>query len=395
MGGGTAEPGRMLDELLGRAVRKGASDLHIEPKPEGAEVLFRLDGVLQKVDEIPHRLLRPLIVRLKAITGLQVHRTDVPQEGRLLLSLDGAKVTARVALIPTIHGEKAVIRFPVRRALELDELGMERGMFERLTRLLGEPQGTILLTGPANSGKTTTMYASLLYVHRRSGGTRSIYTIEDPVELDIGVASQVEVRPKVGLTFASALRTILRQDPEVIMVGEIRDPETAELAVRAGLTGHLVLSTVHARSAPGVFARLIDMGVRPYLVGSSVTAVIEQRLVRRVCRGCARPCEPTEEELSALGLTRGELPEGEFVKGMGCEACSGTGYSGRVGIFRMLEVTDRLRELIVSGAPTAEIEGAAREEGMGTLLQDGLLKVARGETTLAELSRVLGRWSGR
>lgn len=389
------EPGKVLDELLETALKSGASDLHIEPKTWGAEVRLRLDGVLQEVDRIPAELVRPLVVRLKALTGLQVHRTDIPQEGRLSLPLDGREFTVRVAVIPTIHGEKAVIRFPVQRALELHQLGMEQEMLRKFVELLEEPQGTILLTGPANSGKTTTMYAALLHIHKRSGGSKSIYTIEDPVELDIGVASQVEVRPKAGLTFASALRTILRQDPEVIMVGEIRDPETAELAVRAGLTGHLVLSTVHARSAPGVFARLLDMGVPPHLVGSSVTAVLEQRLVRGVCRRCARPCGPTEEELSALGLSRKDLPEGEYVKGEGCDACLGTGYSGRVGIFRMLVVTDALRELVVSRAATAEIERTARREEMASLLQDGLSKAARGETTLEELARVLGRWAGR
>ncbi len=383
------EASERIEQLIAHAHARRASDLHLEPKPDGAEVWMRVDGVMRKVDRIPHEEYRPLIVRLKALSGLQVHRTDIPQGGRMEASVNGNRLALRVTLLPSLHGEKAVIRFPVQRLFSLAELGMDEKTFERFVNLLCQPQGAILLTGPANSGKTTTMYAALIHIHQESGGTKSLYTIEDPVEQDIGVATQIEVKPHAGLTFASALRTVLRQDPEVIMVGEIRDPETAELAIRAGLTGHLVLSTVHARSASGVFARLTDMGVAPHLVSSSVVAVLEQRLVRKVCPHCARPCEPSTEEVRALGLD--ELPDGNYVKGEGCEVCDGTGYKGRTGIFSLLLVEDEIRKLVVSLAPTAEIERVAREEGMRTLLDDGLEKARRGVTTLSELKRVLGR----
>jgi len=354
----------IVDVILLQGIFHRASDIHFEPFKEAVRVRFRIDGVLLDVLELPISLHSRLVNRLKVVSKLTVFRRDLPQEGRIVAETDGRSVDLRVAAIPTIHGEKISVRIfdPTTGVLKIHELGMPDDLREKFIRAISQPQGTILVTGPSNSGKTTTLYASLLYLHETRRNLNNIITVEDPVEYDLKVVHQTQTNPAIGLTFARCLRTILRQDPEVIMIGEIRDPETAEIAIRAGLTGHLVLSTVHARSAAGVFARLMEMGVEPYLVASSVTGVLAERLVRKLCPRCRSTA--------------------------GCAECRFTGYNGRTGVFQWLPVNDLLRELILKRAPTNEIEAAAEQCGLGTMLNDGLRKVNQGITTREELQRV-------
>jgi type II secretory ATPase GspE/PulE/Tfp pilus assembly ATPase PilB-like protein len=296
-------------------------------------------------------------------------------------------VDVRVSMLPTLHGEKAVLRLfdPSRRLLDLDELGMSGAIRDRWRALLEQPQGLLLLTGPSNHGKTTTMYASLSHLHASRRDLSNLCTVEDPVEYDLRVINQTQVNNTAGLTFAAGLRTVLRQDPEVIMIGEIRDEETADIAVRAGLTGHLILSSVHAPSAAGVFARLVDLGVAPFLVSSSVSGVLAQRLVRRLCTECRQPAEPTPVQVRQLGL---EGVQGEWARPGGCERCGGTGYRGRTGVFQLVVVDEAVREAVVEGRTTGEID---RLIGSGSSLRcDALSKAAEGITSLDEIARVIG-----
>jgi type II secretory ATPase GspE/PulE/Tfp pilus assembly ATPase PilB-like protein len=381
------ETASVVDFLLLQAVHHQASDVHFDPFHTYLRVRFRMDGLLSDVAEIPVNLHPRVLARLKVLAKLASFRHDVPQEGRTVVETDGRTIDLRVSVLPTIHGEKAVVRlFDSSRAIfGLDELGMSEPTLARYADLIGRPQGTILLTGPANSGKTTTLYSTLshLYQHRRN--LSNIVTVEDPVEYDLQVISQTQINPALGLTFATGLRTVLRQDPEVIMVGEIRDAETAEIAVRAGLTGHLIFSTAHARSSAGVFARLVEMGVEPFLVASSITGVMEQRLVRRVCAGCAVEYRPDAETVGRAGMRASG--DARFLRGTGCGRCGGSGYSGRTGIFSLVVVDERIRELVMAKSPLAALEEAARRTGPG-LLAEGRDKVAAGVTTVDELLRV-------
>lgn len=377
----------LLDFILAQAAHHGASDVHLEPFPRDLRVRFRLDGRLLDVVEIPLLWLPRLFARLKILADLAIYRSDVPQEGRLAVRLPERTVDVRVTLLPTLHGEKAVLRLfdPARSLHTLEQLGMPGEVRARWEGLLARPQGMLLLTGPSNHGKTTTMYASLQHLHENRRDLSNLCTVEDPVEYDLKVINQTQVNNAAGLTFAAGLRTVLRQDPEVIMIGEIRDEETAEIAVRAGLTGHLILSTVHAPSAAGVFARLVDLGREPFLVASAVSGVLSQRLIRTLCPECRRPAAPTPGQQARYGI--GQV-KGDWAESAGCGACAGTGYRGRTGIFELLEANDAVRDAVMKGRTVPELDAAAgAAQGM---LRDALNKAAAGVTSLGEVDRVLG-----
>ncbi len=376
-----------LDFLLFQAALHGVSDVHLEPNVAGLQVRFRLDGALIDVAELPTLWQPRLMARLKVLAELEVYRSDLPQEGRFALRLSDRTVDCRTTLLPTLHGEKAVIRlFDSTRALrELGELGMAPDVLSAWMEMLDRPQGLLLLTGPSNHGKTTTLYASLRHLHSKRRDLSSLCTVEDPIEHDLRVINQTQVNAGVGLTFAQGLRTVLRQDPEVIMVGEIRDEETAEIAVRAGLTGHLILSSVHASSAAGVFPRLVDLGCPAFLVASSVAGVMAQRLVRLVCSECRIETALSDEARSRWNLT---ASAGLWVEGSGCHACGFTGYRGRTGLFELLAVDEALRQGVISGRSPVELSALA---GSGvSLAEHGLSLAKAGRTSLAELERVLG-----
>ena len=357
----------LADLLLTQAVLQRATDLHLAPGPEASTVSFRVDGCLREVVTLTPDLAGRVVARMKVRAGLQSYRRNLAQTGGSSLTVADRVVDLRFTSLPTLYGEKLTARLfdPAQALLDLEALGMEPALLADYRELLDQPQGTLLLTGPSGSGKTTTLYASLAYL-RTQDADRSLASVEEPVELALPGVDQTPVNRGVGLDFAAGLRTILRQDPQVIMVGEIRDAETANTAVQAGLTGHLVLSTVHAPSAAGVFARLTQLGVKPYLVASSVSAVLAQRLVRRVCPECQG-------------------------SGARCEACHEAGFYGRTGLFALLPVTPRLREAILACRPLGELEQIAEQDTHGSLWQAGQAKLAAGLTTEAEIARVLGR----
>lgn len=378
----------IADFLLVQAVLHEASDVHFDPYSDSVVVRFRLNGVLQDVAKLDGSIKKQLTSRLKVVSHLATFKKTVAQEGRAALKIGERTADFRFASIPTIHGEKIAVRVfdPAKSIFEIKEIGMTPDMEQTFQKLLIQPQGTILLTGPAGSGKTTTMYAALSYLREQKKNLSSIATVEDPVEYDLRVVNQTQVNNTTGLTFANALRTVLRQDPEVIMIGEIRDQETADIAVQAGLTGHLILSTVHARSAAGVLLRLSNLGVEPYLLASSVTAILSQRLVRTVCRNCAKDYTPTPEETANFSLSLSE----KFVMGTGCEKCAGTGYANRTAIFQLVQISDDMRDMILRRCSLTELEEQMQRENVKSLYQDGLEKARAGITTLEELTRVLG-----
>ena len=378
----------LVDFLLVQGVLHQASDVHFDPYSQDVVVRFRLDGVLQDVIRLDSGIKNRLTSRLKVLSRLATFKKSVAQEGRAALRIGDRTVDFRFSAIPTIHGEKIAARIfdPAKSIFAITDLGMTDRMLSSFEGMLMRPQGTILLTGPAGSGKTTTMYAAINYLRENKKNLASIATVEDPVEYDLQVVNQTQVNNTTGLTFANALRTVLRQDPEVIMIGEIRDRETADIAVQAGLTGHMILSTVHARSAEGVPLRLVDLGVEPYLLTSSLTAVISQRLVRAVCKSCAQPYEPTAEERERFALTGDE----SFVTGQGCESCGNTGYSGRTGIFHLVPISEAARDLMIRRCSITELEAQFQRDGVRSLLDDGLDKAKSGITTIEELTRVLG-----
>lgn len=378
----------LVDFILAQGVLHGASDVHFDPYSSAIVVRFRLDGVLYDVAVLDSAIRRRLSSRLKVVSKLATFKKSVAQEGRAALRIGDRTVDLRFSSLPTIHGEKVAVRVfdPAQMRFSLADLGMSSGMLNSLQKMLMSPQGTVLLTGPSGSGKTTTIYSSLKYLRENRKNLSSIATVEDPVEYDLQVVNQTQVNAASGLTFANALRTVLRQDPEVIMIGEIRDSETADIAIQAGLTGHMVLSTVHARSAAGVLLRLIDLGVEPYLLASSLSAVLSQRLVRKVCTNCAGQYVPTAEERERFGLKNDE----RFTIGTGCEHCAGTGYVGRIGVFQLLPISEQMRELVLRRSSLTELEKMVAEEHVQSLLDDGLAKARAGVTTIEELIRVLG-----
>ncbi|HFC97413.1 MAG TPA: type II/IV secretion system protein, partial [Thermosulfurimonas dismutans] len=380
----------LINLVLIRASRAGASDIHFDPGEREALVRLRLDGVLHEYRRFPMQLYPQVVARIKVMANLNVAEKLVPQDGRMRIRIGERELDIRVSVLPTIFGERVVLRLleQSNRLLTLGELGLSQEDHRKLERLARKPYGLVLATGPTGAGKSTTLYAMLLLV-RELYPHKNIITIEDPVEYQVSGIGQVQVHPKVGLTFAAGLRSILRQDPDVILVGEIRDAETAEIAVHAALTGHLVLSTLHTNDAPTAVTRLVDMGIEPYLIASSLEGVIAQRLVRRICPHCREPYRPSPEELKALGLP--EKSEIELYRGKGCEECLGTGYKGRIGIFEVLELDERLKNLILTTPNATEIRNEALKRNFKTLRQDALEKVLAGLTTSSELLAVTER----
>ena len=374
---------RLLNALLKQALKERASDIHVEPFEKELEVRIRVDGVLKKILAPPKIIQDALISRVKIMASLDIAERRLPQDGRIRLLIGGRDIDIRVSLIPTIHGERVVMRILDRKSgsIGLGDLGMDGGLEGRFEELLARQNGIILVTGPTGSGKTTTLYAALKRIYSEE---KNIVTIEDPVEYELSGIGQIQINPRIGLTFASGLRSILRQDPDVIMVGEIRDLETAQIAIQASLTGHLVLSTLHTNDAASAITRLIDIGVEPFLVASSLAGVLAQRLVRRNCSYCGRPLGTVPDEVAALMRPGGK----SAMKGMGCPKCAGTGYLGRAGIFEFLLIGPEERRLITERADAKSIASQAMGGRMRSLREDGLRKVADGLTTPEEVLRV-------
>lgn len=378
---------RAVNRLIAEAVEAGASDIHIEPADDRVVVRFRVDGVLVAQPSLPPAMRAALVSRIKVMAGLNIAERRLPQDGRLRIAIRGNEVDLRVATAPSMHGETAVMRILDRASLALDfpGLGFTPSLEAQLRKVLARPHGIVLVTGPTGSGKTTTLYAALEALNT---GARKILTIEDPIEYRLPGIVQMQVNAGIGLSFASALRSFLRQDPDVMMVGEVRDLETAQIAVQAALTGHTILATLHTNTAIGAVARLADMAVEPFLLGATLNAVVAQRLVRRLCAACHVPYQPGVRELAALGLAPDDATR-KLHAAAGCAQCRHTGYAGRIALVELLVVTDAVAGLIVQRAePRAIAEQAAREGALATLRADGIAKVLAGDTTVAEVLRV-------
>jgi general secretion pathway protein E len=384
---------RLVNSLLFRAVKQKASDIHVEPFERDVKIRFRINGILYDVLSPPKRAQNAIISRVKVMSQLNIAEKRMPQDGRIRIKIAGKDVDIRVSTIPTSHGESVVMRLLDASSvlLDLDSLGFSRSNLDFFKELLGHHNGIILVTGPTGSGKTTTLYSALT---RLNTDEVKIITVEDPVEYQLHGVNQMQVNPKIDLTFASGLRAFLRQDPDIIMVGEVRDKETAEVAIQASLTGHLVLSTLHTNDAPSSITRLVDMGVEPFLVASSVLGIIAQRLVRSVCRDCARKYTPEAEELAMIGLKPEDLKGRQIMRAVGCPVCMETGYAGRAGIHEILRVTDAVRVELMKGSDATTIKKVAVAEGMSTLRQDAAMKVLTGLTTVEEVLRVTQEDSG-
>ncbi|HWG94771.1 MAG TPA: ATPase, T2SS/T4P/T4SS family, partial [Mycobacteriales bacterium] len=377
---------RLVDVVLADAVRARASDVHVEPQAGELRIRYRVDGLLRDVMTVPRNATSATVSRIKIVSGLDIAERRRPQDGRAKLTVDGMTVEARVSTLPTLHGEKVVIRLLPRAdgVPMLGRTGLTAPQLELVSNALVQAQGLVLITGPTGSGKTNTLYAGIQQV---STPDRNIVTLEDPVEIQVPGITQVQVSERQGLTFARGLRSILRQDPDIVLVGEVRDAETAELALKASLTGHLVLTTLHTNDAVAAVTRLVDMGVEPFLVASSLTLVVAQRLVRRPCASCAAPYVPSPRTLALLGLTERDIAEARPQRGKGCAECAGTGYRGRLGVFEVLPVTAALRQVLLSTPTEAAIGAAARANGMLTLRASALAAAHRGETTYEEVLR--------
>jgi type IV pilus assembly protein PilB len=380
---GDASAPATVEVLLERAVRAGASDIHLEPGSEGMRIRFRQDGLLRDAGVVPESEVSAVLTRLKVMAQLDIAEHRAPQDGRTEAAVAGRRLDVRVSVLPTIHGEKVVLRLldPSQLVRDAAALGMGAGVARALAEVLGRPSGMLFVSGPTGSGKTTTLMASLAMLNDRS---RNLVTLEDPVEYRLPGANQVSVNPRAGLGFADGLRAVLRQDPDVILVGEVRDGETAAMAVRAALTGHFVLSSIHTRSAAATPARLVDMGVEPYLVASALVGIVAQRLVRRICTSCRSLRPVTPEEAERLLVAR----DAKVATAVGCAACGHTGYRGRIGLFECLKLSEPLADLVARRRPTAEILAQARREGFRPLVEDGWEKVRAGLTTPEEVSRV-------
>jgi general secretion pathway protein E len=376
---------RLVHDLITRAVEAHASDIHIEPRESNLRVRYRLDGVLHTVENLPLAMRAAVTSRIKIMAHLNIAERRLPQDGRIKATVRGKEIDLRVSTMPTMSGESVVLRILDRSSVQLDfaALGFAGASHEAFSRLLAEPNGIILVTGPTGSGKTTTLYTALNALNRTES---KLFTVEDPIEYQLVGVNQIQVQPKIGLTFAHALRSILRQDPDIIMVGEIRDLETAQMAIQASLTGHLVLSTVHTNSAAGTVARLLDMGVEDYLLASTLTCILAQRLVRRLCAACAVPGDASPLLLEKLGGRGGDL--GKVRRKVGCRACHNTGYLGRTTISELLVMTDAVRQRVLDSGTERAIETAAVDGGMVGMFQDGLAKALAGETTIEEVLRV-------
>ncbi|MBI4561285.1 MAG: Flp pilus assembly complex ATPase component TadA [Candidatus Rokubacteria bacterium] len=375
---------KLVEELFQKASKEGATDIHINPDEKTLRTRFRFDGILYAGATMPKELHPSIITRIKILAGLNISENRLPQDGRVLYHDGPYRLDLRVSTFPTIHGENVVIRvLDKSRSFGLEQLGFTADKLLIFKRLIEKPYGLILVTGPTGSGKTTTLYSALTHINSQEV---NIVTLEDPVEYELPLIRQCQINPRAGLTFVTGLRAILRHDPDIILVGEMRDLETVETTVRAALTGHLVFSTFHTNDAVGTIPRLLEMGVEPFLVASSLLAVVGQRLVRVICKNCKTEVTLDDEILARVGSKAREVET--FYKGKGCAACNQTGYRGRLGIFELLEVTPRISQLIAQKAEPAALYKAALDEGMETMFQDGLKKVAAGITTVEELIRV-------
>ena len=379
---------RIVNTILMYAIRDGASDIHVEPQRKGVRIRYRIDGVLHEQMKVPQYVLNPLISRIKIMADMNIAERRVPQDGRIHIKMQEKEYDMRVNTCPTAFGEKVVMRILDKSSvmIGLDKLGLYPETQSQLLDICHQPNGCFMICGPTGSGKTTTLYSVLNVVNSVE---KNVMTVEDPVEYQLAGLSQVHVNRKAGLTFANALRAFLRQDPDVIMVGEIRDLETAEIAVQAALTGHLVLSTIHTNDAPSTATRLGDMGVEPFLISASLVGALAQRLSRRICSQCKAPYQPQRELLMRFGFDPNIHPEVQFYKGMGCERCRQTGYKGRLGCYELMRVNEELAELIVRRSPLSELKEAARSNGMATLQEDGFQKCKDGFTNVEEVMRVV------
>jgi len=377
---------RLVNSLLWQAAKDEASDVHIDPTPRDSIVRYRIDGVLQQVTVFPRQVHVTVVNRIKVVSRLDIAQKGLPQDGRSMVLIAGRKIDIRVSTVPTVNGEKIVMRllYQDEKLMQLRQLGLAKYILNPYQRMLHSNGGIILVTGPTGSGKTTTLYASLAEIDHEA---RHVVTIEEPVEYKLSGYSQIEVKPKLGLTFANALRSALRQDPDVIMVGEMRDTETAQIAIQSALTGHLVFSTVHTNSAPATITRLIDMGIEPFLVSSTIVGVLAQRLVRRICPDCRKSYQPHTEQLRELGITEGNFSKikRSFYRGEGCDKCRQTGYRGRIGIHELLKITEGLKNTILKSSDSTTIKKQGLKEKMITLRRDGVNKILHGLTTVEEI----------
>ncbi len=377
---------KLLNLILLQAIKDKASDVHLEPFEDDFKVRYRVDGALYEMNAPSKALALALTSRVKVMANLDIAERRLPQDGRILMDIGDHQVDLRVSTLPTVYGESVVMRVLDKSvvSLSLEQIGMNEAMLKEFRRLILKPNGILLVTGPTGSGKTTTLYSALREINKVE---YKIITTEDPVEYDIEGIIQIPIVPKINLNFARCLRAILRQDPDIIMVGEIRDEETAQIAIQASLTGHLVFSTLHTNDAPGAVTRLIDMGMEPFLITSSLEAVVAQRLVRTICKKCREPYKPSDYVLQEIGLTRNDVGDRNFFIGRGCKACNNTGYKGRTGIYEFFIMNDTVKELVLEKAPTVVLRQKAQEFGMRTLREDGLIKVFEGITTIEEVAR--------
>ncbi|MEW5803397.1 MAG: type IV-A pilus assembly ATPase PilB [bacterium] len=379
---------KLVNGILIKAVKMGVSDIHIEPYEKSFRVRYRLDGVLRKVMGLPLKIKNAVVSRIKIMSRLDIAEKRLPQDGRIKLKLGKKRdMDFRVSVLPTLFGEKVVMRLLDKANLQLDmsKLGFEPKTLELFQEAIHSPYGMVLVTGPTGSGKTTTLYSAL---NQLNDEETNIMTAEDPVEFNLAGINQVQVKEQIGLTFAAALRSFLRQDPDVIMVGEIRDAETAEIGIKAALTGHLVLSTLHTNDAPGTIGRLLNMGMEPFLVSSSVILIVAQRLARKICSHCKTEIEVPQKALVRLGFSSDEAGGMKIYKGKGCGNCNNTGYKGRIALYEVMKISESIKLLILNGAPINELKAQARKEGMKTLRDSGLQKIREGVTSIEEVLRV-------
>jgi type IV pilus assembly protein PilB len=377
---------KLLNMILLRAVREKASDVHFEPFEKDYKIRYRIDGICYDAAHPPRDLSLAISSRIKVMANLDVAESRLPQDGRIMMDVEGKAVDLRVSTLPTLYGESIVMRVLDKSvvSLSLDQIGMDDDIKSKIREIIKRPNGIFLTTGPTGSGKTTTLYSCLREINKID---YKIITTEDPVEYDIEGIIQVAINTKIDLTFARTLRHILRQDPDIIMVGEIRDSETAEIAVQSALTGHLVFSTLHTNDSPGAVTRLVDMGVEPFLITSTVRAVLAQRLVRKICAKCRKEYKPSQREIAEFGISKEKMEAMKFYKGEGCSECNNSGYKGRIGLYELLIVDDRIRDLVIKHESLATIRNAACDAGMKILRENGLKKVIDGITTIEEVLR--------
>ena len=376
---------RFVNYLIADAIKQGASDIHIEPKEKALKIRLRIDGILFEAMNPPHSMTAAIVSRLKIMSNLDISERRLPQDGRIRAIVNDRKIDLRMSTLPTAFGEKVVMRILDNKAISvpLEALGFGDKMLEQWKEQIDQPHGIVLVTGPTGSGKTTTLYSSL---RTMDGNKLNISTVEDPIEYQLASANQVQVHDKIGMTFSAALRSLLRQDPDVVLLGEIRDAETARIAVQAALTGHLVLSTLHTNDAPSSVTRLINIGVEPYLISSAVNAIIAQRLVRKICKECKEEYEPSAEHRAFL--TQQGFSDEKIMRGKGCDKCRKTGYAGRLGIYELLIMDDQLRDMVTANPDVIQLRRKCREKGLVTLREDGFNKVRAGLTTIDEILRV-------